>query len=164
MVTMFFIYGTIIIANLITAWIVVNQKHAETEIILAKQRIEEITGSSEVSKEIPKGEKEIVFDFLTKEAYSHGGLQTGKLGQTPLESTPKICVTNPSCPPANLKGKGNTDLPSVCSNYWSPIIALSLCLNHLVLSTFRQCRSAIPKRSAKPIASIHHIVEYPSLT
>ena len=22
--------------------------------------------------------------FLTKEAYSHGGLQTGKLGQTPL--------------------------------------------------------------------------------
>ena len=77
MVTMFFIYGTIIIANLITAWIVVNQKHAETEIILAKQRIEEITGSSEVSKEIPKGEKEIVFDFLAKEAYSHGGLQTG---------------------------------------------------------------------------------------
>ena len=66
MVTMFFIYGTIIIANLITAWIVVNQKHAETEIILAKQRIEEITGSSEVSKEIPKGEKETVFDFLTK--------------------------------------------------------------------------------------------------
>ena len=87
MVTMFFIYGTIIIANLITAWIVVNQKHAETEIILAKQRIEEITGSSEVSKEIPKGEKEIVFDFLTKEAYSHGGLQTGKLGQTLLVLT-----------------------------------------------------------------------------
>ena len=87
MVTMFFIYGTIIIANLITAWIVVNQKHAETEIILAKQRIEEITGSSEVSKEIPKGEKEMFFDFLTKEAYSHGGLQTGKLGQTPLVLT-----------------------------------------------------------------------------
>ena len=60
MVTMFFIYGTIIIANLITAWIVVNQKDADTEIILAKQRIEEITGSSEVSKEIPQGEKEIV--------------------------------------------------------------------------------------------------------
>jgi len=48
MVTMFFIYGTIIIANLITAWIVVNQKDANTEIILAKQRIEEITGSSEI--------------------------------------------------------------------------------------------------------------------
>ena len=57
MVTMFFIYGTIIIANLITAWIVVNQKDAKTEVILAKQRIEEITGSSEVSKEIPQGEK-----------------------------------------------------------------------------------------------------------
>ena len=54
MVTMFFIYGTIIIANLITAWIVVNQKDAETEIILAKQRVEEITGSSEVSKKFPK--------------------------------------------------------------------------------------------------------------
>jgi hypothetical protein len=27
---------------------------------------------------------EICFLFLTKEAYSHGGLQTGKLGQTPL--------------------------------------------------------------------------------
>jgi hypothetical protein len=53
MVTMFFIYGTIIIANLITAWIVVvNQKDADTEIILAKQRIEEITGSSEVNKQM----------------------------------------------------------------------------------------------------------------
>ena len=63
MVTMFFIYGTIIIANLITAWIVVNQKDADTEIILAKQRIEEITGSSEVSKEIPQGEKKL-YSFL----------------------------------------------------------------------------------------------------
>ena len=26
-----------------------------------------------------------MFLFLTEEAYSHGGLQTGKLGQTPLE-------------------------------------------------------------------------------
>jgi hypothetical protein len=26
----------------------------------------------------------VLFLFLTKEAYSHGGLQTGKLGQTPL--------------------------------------------------------------------------------
>ena len=59
MVTMFFIYGTIIIANLITAWIVVNQKDANTEIILAKQRIEEITGSSEVSKEIPQAKEKI---------------------------------------------------------------------------------------------------------
>ena len=57
MVTMFFIYGTIIIANLITAWIVVNQKDANTEIILAKQRIEEITGSSEVSKEFPQAKE-----------------------------------------------------------------------------------------------------------
>ena len=57
MVTMFFIYGTIIIANLITAWIVVNQKDAKTEVILAKQRIEEITGSSEVSKEFPQAKE-----------------------------------------------------------------------------------------------------------
>ena len=73
----------------------------------------------------------------------------------------RICVINSSRPPTDLKGKGNPDLPSVCSNYWPPIVALSLCFNPLVLSTFRQCRSAIPKRSAKPIASIHQTVEYP---
>ena len=75
--------------------------------------------------------------------------------------SPKTCVTNSSRPPANLIGKGNPNLPSVCSNYWPPIVALNLCFNPLVLLTFRQCRSAIPKRSAKPIASIHHTVEYP---
>ena len=73
----------------------------------------------------------------------------------------KACVINSSHPPANLKGKENPDLPSVCSNYWPPNVALSLCFNHLVLSTFLQCRSAIPQRSAKPIASIHHTVQYP---
>ena len=55
--------------------------------------------------------------------------------------TPKICATNSSRPQTDLKG--NPDLPSVCSNYWPPNVALSLCFNHLVLSTFRQCRSAI---------------------
>ena len=39
-------------------------------------------------------------------------------------------------------------------NYWPPIVALSLCFNHFVLSTFRQCRFANPKRSAKPILLI----------
>ena len=78
--------------------------------------------------------------------------------------SPKACVTNSSHPPANLKGKENPDLPLVCLNYWPPIVALSLCFNHLVLSTFWQHwqrRSAIPQRSAKPIASIHHTVRYP---
>ena len=74
---------------------------------------------------------------------------------------PKACVTNSSQPPANIKRKGNPDLPTVCSNYCPPIMALSLCFNHLLLSTFWQCRSAIPQRSAKPIASIHHTVQYP---
>jgi hypothetical protein len=32
-------------------------------------------------------------------------------------------VTNSSRPPANLKGKGNPDLPSVCSNFWPPNVA-----------------------------------------
>jgi hypothetical protein len=73
----------------------------------------------------------------------------------------KACVTNSSHPLANLKGKENLDLSSVCSNYWPPNVALSLCFNHLVLSTFRQCRFAIPQRSAKPIASIRHTVQYP---
>ena len=75
--------------------------------------------------------------------------------------SPRIWVINSSRPPTDLKGKGNPNLPSVCSNYWPPIVALSVCFNHLVLSTFRQCRSAIPKRSAKLIASIHQTVEYP---
>jgi hypothetical protein len=73
---------------------------------------------------------------------------------------PKAFVTNTSRPPANIKGKGNPNLPLVCSNYWPPIVALSLCFNHLVLLTFWQCRFAIPQRSAKPIASIHHRVQY----
>ena len=43
MFILFIIYGSIILMNLITAWIVVKQRDAtETEIILAKQRIEEI--------------------------------------------------------------------------------------------------------------------------
>ena len=73
----------------------------------------------------------------------------------------KACVTNFSRPPADLKGKGNPDLPPVCSNHWPPIVALTLCFNHLVLSTFQQCKSAIPKRSTNPIDSIHHTDEYP---
>ena len=75
--------------------------------------------------------------------------------------SPKACVTNSSHPPEKLKVKENPDLPSVCSNYWPPNVALSLCFNPLVLSTFRQCRSAMPKRSAKPIASNHHTVQCP---
>jgi hypothetical protein len=62
-----------------------------------------------------------------------------------MEWLTQACVTNSSRPLANLKGKENLDLSSVCSNYWPPIVALSLCFNHLVLSTFRQCRSAIPQ-------------------
>ena len=72
-------------------------------------------------------------------------------------------MTNSSCPPEKLKGKENPDLPSVCSNYWPPNVALSLCFNHLVFSTFRQSRFAIPKRSAKPIASIYHTVQCSAL-
>ena len=75
--------------------------------------------------------------------------------------SPKACVTNSSHPPAKHKGKENLDMPLVCSNYWPPNVARSLCFNHLVLSTFQQCRSAITQRSAKPIASIHHTVQYP---
>ena len=45
MFVMFIIYGSMIIVNLITAWIVVNQKDAsDTDMILAKQRIQEISG------------------------------------------------------------------------------------------------------------------------
>ena len=40
-----------------------------------------------------------------------------------FEEPPKACVINYNLPPANLKGKGNPDLPSVCSNYWPPNVA-----------------------------------------
>ena len=75
-----------------------------------------------------------------------------------FRESPKACATNSSHPPEKLKGKENPDLPSVCSNYWPPNVALSLCFNRLVLLTFQKCRSAIPKRSAKPIARFHHTV------
>ena len=38
------VFGCLIIMNLITAWIVVSQKDDDTEIILAQQRIQEISG------------------------------------------------------------------------------------------------------------------------
>ena len=58
-----------------------------------------------------------------------------EMANPPLESLgelPEACVTNssPHHTPVNLKGKGNSDLLSV---YWPPIVALSLCFNHLVL-------------------------------
>ena len=43
--------------------------------------------------------------------------------------SPKACVTNSSRPPEKLKGKENPDLPLVCSNYWPPNMALSLCVD-----------------------------------
>ena len=50
MLIMFIIYGSLIIMNLITAWIVITQRDAnETEVILAKQRIEEISGATRIS-------------------------------------------------------------------------------------------------------------------
>ena len=45
-----------------------------------------------------------------------------------LGEPPKIRVTNSS--QTDLKGKGNPNLPLVCSNYLPPIVALSLCFNH----------------------------------
>ena len=35
----------------------------------------------------------------------------------------ELRVTNSSRPPANLKEKGNPDLPTVCSNYLPPNVA-----------------------------------------
>ena len=42
---------------------------------------------------------------------------------------PRICVINSSRPLTDLKGKGNPDLPLVCSSYWPPI-AHSQCPPH----------------------------------
>ena len=59
MFIMFFIYGSVIIVNLITAWIVVNQKDAsDTDVILAKQRIQEISGISNKAFNSCSGQKD----------------------------------------------------------------------------------------------------------
>ena len=54
---MFIIYGAVIVMNLITAWIVVNQQDADSQIILVKSRIEEIIGSTEITVFLKKGKK-----------------------------------------------------------------------------------------------------------
>ena len=59
MFIMFIIYGSMIIVNLITAWIVVNQRDAQdTEVILATQRIEEIRGMTNLFAYCSKKRKE----------------------------------------------------------------------------------------------------------
>ena len=59
MFVMFIIYGSMIIVNLITAWIVVNQRDAQdTEVILAMQRIEEISGMTNLFAYCSKKPKE----------------------------------------------------------------------------------------------------------
>ena len=57
---------------------------------------------------------------------------------------PKACVTNSNSPPANLKGKGNPDMPQVCSNYWPPNVAqfVFLPLVTLVLFAMQVCNIA----------------------
>ena len=50
---------------------------------------------------------------------------------------PTIRMTNSSHPQTDIKGKGNPYLSLVCLNYWLPIVALSLCFNHLVLSAIQ---------------------------
>ena len=60
-----------------------------------------------------------------------------------------------------VRGTSKEKETHICHLFGQTIVALSLCFKHLVLSTFWQCRSAIPKRSAKPIAIIHHTVQCP---
>jgi hypothetical protein len=57
----------------------------------------------------------------------------------------KACMTNSSRPLANLKGKENPHLPSVCSNYWPPKVALSLFFIHLVLLVCKDEKKTSPK-------------------
>ena len=53
MLIMFILYGSLVIANLVTAWIVITQRGAdETEVILAQQRIQEISGIPSFSTEL----------------------------------------------------------------------------------------------------------------
>ena len=45
-----------------------------------------------------------------------------------LGEPPKACMTKSSHPTANLKEKGNSDLPLLCLNYLSPILWLLVCV------------------------------------
>ena len=50
MLVLFIVYGSPIVMNLMTAWIVISQRDAdETEVILAQQRIEEISGMAKIT-------------------------------------------------------------------------------------------------------------------
>ena len=55
---MFIIYGSVIVMNLITAWIVVQQADADSQIILVKSKMEEIIGSTELTSFRKKEGKE----------------------------------------------------------------------------------------------------------
>ena len=55
---MFIIYGSVIVMNLITAWIVVNQQDVDSQIILVKSKMEEIIGSTEITSFRKKEGKE----------------------------------------------------------------------------------------------------------
>ena len=78
-----------------------------------------------------------------------------------FKESPRIRVTNSSRPPTDLKGKGK------------PRSAIGLfrllafyCGSKFVFQSFGTfdllaMQVCNPKRSAKPIASIHHTVEYP---
>ena len=76
-----------------------------------------------------------------------------------FRKSPKTWATNSS-----RIGKGNPDLPLVCSNCWPPIVALSLCFNHLILSTFRQSPRDPP--CTQPVSTTQQSIlgETPSLT
>ena len=67
-----------------------------------------------------------------------------------FRESPKACVTNSSRPLLNLKGKENPDLQLVCSNYWPPNLALSLCFNHLVFRTFVNANLQSPRDQPSP--------------
>ena len=50
MLVLFIVYGSLIVMNLMTAWIVISQRDTdETEVILVQQRIEEISGMAKIT-------------------------------------------------------------------------------------------------------------------
>ena len=95
---MFIIYGSVIVMNLITAWIVVNQQDADSQIILVKSRIEEIIGSTRIfflkkGKEVGPSSLSIVPTedssdncFVTMLRHFYRSLMKGQFSQQLLNS------------------------------------------------------------------------------
>ena len=94
---LFIIYGSLIIMNLVTAWIVINQHEIrQTNVILAKQRIQELSGMTVLAPCNQKNNEDI----------------PSKLCTTPIDDSSISCMKH-------ILNKLNKFLDDDCSPSWA---------------------------------------------